>query len=351
MKSRKLAAVFTALLITAGAMTVSANAPYTDISGSTAKTAIDYMYDSHCLTAFTGNEFHPGQAMTRGDLAQMMYGVIANFQQKQIWFKDVKQRKDVDAISAVTERGIMHGYPDGSFRTDEVVTREAFAVAVYNYLKYYELGKLDEKVAPYSDEKDIAAWAKTAADVLHSKKIYSFDGAAFQPQQTITRGEAAAVMYSIMKPDPSYVSHVAVESTVLKCLTAQYGSPVAFFDTGTLYWQGDTLIIGTKGAAPKLLVKRLKEAKLPAGSVEFRNVHYGRAEYDLFTNRAIRTLVKEDSLSNYVGAEPDYATEQIILTVRYAIDPKIQTAIDQDLGAGRVRITSLEEQAKARTNG
>ncbi len=339
MRCKKIAAVLAAAALMT-ALSVSAKAPYQDISSLADRSAVDYLYDNRCLNFVTTSDFLPSQIMTRSETAQLFYDSMANFQQSAAVYKDIVTQKEQDAITAVMKRGIMPAFDDGSFHAKDLVTREDFAVMVYNYLKYYHLSDTDSVVPAYADESAISPKARVAVQVLRSKNIMVQSNGMFQPQLGLSRSEAVGTMYQLLKSDNRYVSHVAVESAVLKAIAAEYGSPQAYFNTGTLFWEGDTLYLGMKGGASQRFTARLKEDVHPADAVVIRHAKFSRADYDLIMNRAIRTLVKAEGIQNYIGSMPDYSKEQVILLVRRPVEASVQNQLNTELGAGVVRIES-----------
>ena len=166
MKYRALAAVLgTAAILSAGA--ASAEAPYTDLNTLPQRAAVDYLYDTQCLTFVTGDQFHPNTVLTRGDLAQLIYNAAANMPLANPEFKDVQPGRAADAMAAVAAQGILTGYEDGSFQPDKEVTREEFAGVLYRYLQYCRLADADGEVEAYADESDVSPAELTAVQVLH----------------------------------------------------------------------------------------------------------------------------------------------------------------------------------------
>ena len=100
-------------------------------------------------------------------------------------------------IAYLYHAGITKGYADGSFRPNNYISRQEFAVMLYRYL-----GLKDEDYAhlpsAFADEASIGGFAKTAVTALSSMgvingtekngKLY------FNPQNLITRAQAAAMM-------------------------------------------------------------------------------------------------------------------------------------------------------------
>ena len=345
MKHTKLAAVLAAMMIT-GTAAVSAAAPYTDLETLPSRNAIDYLYDTRCLTFAAGNQFFPQQALTRGELAQLIYNIAANIPISNPSFKDVTAGKAGDAIAAVAAQGILQGYEDGSFRPDEPVTREEFATVLYRYLQYNHLADKDENVQPYVDENHISPSALEAVQILHSKHIMVPADNMFRPKEYMTRAVAAEVIYRLMRSDTQYISHVQVEMQVMKALTAEYGSTLAFFRQGTMYWNDDTLVLGITEGSTKHLAERLKNDVTRSDAVIIRRVHLSRNDYTQLMNRAVNCVVEGEGVQNYVGSVPDYFHEQIVLTMRRPVSDATLQELMKRVGEGLVRIETVAEPGK-----
>ena len=70
----------------------------------------------------------------------------------------------------------------------------------------------------------------------------------FHPKEGMTRADAVQVFYRLMHSDGDYTSHVQVESQLIKAINAEYGSVLAYFQRGTMYWDNDVLVLGIKAA-------------------------------------------------------------------------------------------------------
>lgn len=346
MKYRALAAVLgTAAILSAGA--ASAEAPYTDLNTLPQRAAVDYLYDTQCLTFVTGDQFHPNTVLTRGDLAQLIYNAAANMPLANPEFKDVQPGRAADAMAAVAAQGILTGYEDGSFQPDKEVTREEFAGVLYRYLQYCRLADADGEVEAYADEGDVSPAELTAVQVLHSKNIMVPEDNRFRPKDGITRMEAAEVIYHLLHSDEDYVSHVQVEMQVMKCLNAEYGSAVAYFRYGTMYWEGNTLVLGIKGSPGRYLEDRIEHEVTRADAVSIRRVRLSRSDYDRILNSAVNTIVRMEGVQTYVGSIPDYVNEQVVVTVRRPVSEQTLKALTERVGAGVIRIETLAAPGKA----
>ena len=343
MKYKTWAALMTAATILGASFTTLAAAPYTDLDTLPNRDAVDYLYDTHCLSFVTGDQFLPNQIMTRSDLAQLIYDAAASIPASSNSFTDVKNSRAADAMAAVSAQGILSGYADGSFKPDQIVSREEFASVMYRYLQYCRLADVTEtNVLPYADENLISAADKAAVEVLHAKHIMVPADNRFRPQEGITRADAAAVVYQMLHSDKKYVSHVQIESQVIKIINAEYGSTAAFLQQGTIYWDGDMLVLGLKGNPSKYLQKRITEEVTRPDAVSIRRVHFSRLDYTQLMTRAVNAIVDTDGVQNYIGAVPDYIHEQIVVTVRHPLSEAAQAEVIKRVGDGIVRIETAE---------
>ncbi|MDU3112860.1 MAG: S-layer homology domain-containing protein, partial [Megasphaera sp.] len=333
---RQKIAAFLAAAMLLSASPALAEAPYTDLGTMADRQAVDYLYDTQCLTFITGNSFEPNRILTRGELAQLLYNVAGNIplvQPGTSALKDVSQGTAGDAMNAVAAQGILTGYQDGNFQPEAPVSREEFADVIYRYLQYNRMADPDQEVTPYADEAQVSPAYAQAVSILHSKNIMVPADNYFRPKEGMTRADAAQVFYRFMHSDGDYTSHVQIESQVMKAINAEYGSVLAYFQRGTMYWDNDVLVLGIKGSPSKYLTKRIAEDVSKPEAVQIRRVSLSHADYSQLMNRAIHTIVDKEGVQNYVGAVPDYVHEQIVVTVRHPVSQATLSDLVSRVGA------------------
>ncbi|HHY71819.1 MAG TPA: hypothetical protein GX497_01025, partial [Bacillus bacterium] len=99
-------------------------------------------------------------------------------------------------INQASARGIVGGYPDGTFKPNNPVTRAEFTVMLAKALK------LEGTAAPteFADSTQIGAWAKEAIDRMVQAGIVSgYNDGSFRPSASITRTEMAVMFARAMK--------------------------------------------------------------------------------------------------------------------------------------------------------
>ncbi|MNC27134.1 Endoglucanase precursor [compost metagenome] len=89
------------------------------------------------------------------------------------------------------KKGIITGYPDGSFRPDRTVTRAEFAVMLAKALKLQNV----EAVLSFKDADRIGQWAKAAiARAVSLGLIQGDTNSNFRPDALLTRSEMAVML-------------------------------------------------------------------------------------------------------------------------------------------------------------
>ena len=167
--------------------------------------AVKYCKDKGIILGTTETTYNPNTKLTRGMLVTILHRMEGKPEPKtQNKFKDVyKALYYYDAVVWATEKGIVHGYGDGStFGPDDAITREDLAVILRNYAQYKgkNVNVATDLGANFSDGTKVSTHAKTAMqwavgtgvitgnDTTSGKKTLT-------PQGTATRAEVASMIY------------------------------------------------------------------------------------------------------------------------------------------------------------
>ena len=104
------------------------------------------------------------------------------------------------AIKYCTAKGYFKGYPDGTFRPDQSITRAEFATIVYHFL-----GIKDLSVSVYKFEDVKGHWAQLYIEKLAELNYISgYPDGSFKPQASIKRSESVALLNRALRRGPLY---------------------------------------------------------------------------------------------------------------------------------------------------
>ena len=98
-------------------------------------------------------------------------------------------------------KGVVAGYPDGSFKPDKDVTREELATILYKYAqtKTDAFGIAEDALERYPDKNQIHTYAVNAIGWAVSNKIISGTNVGLEPRGTATRAQLAVMIQAFDK--------------------------------------------------------------------------------------------------------------------------------------------------------
>ncbi len=117
-------------------------------------------------------------------------------------FPDIEGHWAEIDIGNLVSRGMLKGYPDGTFRPDREVNRVEFTAMLTRLMG----GSAAGADIPYDDAEDIPRWAKGAVALAHSRGLVGgYEDNTFRPYAEISREEVAVLLvraYDILKGIP-----------------------------------------------------------------------------------------------------------------------------------------------------
>ena len=182
---------------------VKTELPFTDVSGNDwFYSSVKYTYEKGIILGTSNTTFNPNTKLTRGMLVTILHrmdGKPAPTTQNK--FSDVyKSQYYYDAVIWANEKGIVHGYGDGSkFGPDDNITRQDLAVILRNFAQYK--GKnvnVTANLNKFSDGNIVSDYAKTAMQWAVGKGVITGNnnGESLTPHANSTRAEAAGMIYN-----------------------------------------------------------------------------------------------------------------------------------------------------------
>jgi len=173
---------------------------FSDIAGHWGEASILEAAEKRIVTGYPDGTFRPDQAVTRAEFLVMLVrtlGLEGGLEALPFVDEGKIGSWAKEAVATAVQKGIVAGYEDGSFRPDAPITRAEMAVML---AKALGLEYRAETRTGFADDREIPAWAKDAAEALRQQGIVQGrDGNRFAPQHVTTRAEAAVVFLNIMK--------------------------------------------------------------------------------------------------------------------------------------------------------
>ncbi len=116
-------------------------------------------------------------------------------------YSDTEDHWAKDYIAELSKRGIFNGYEDGTFRPDLGITREEIAVAMTRALDL-EAEARRAPYCNFVDSSYISTWALESVNMMVKVGIFTgYDDGYYRPQQIITREQLVAVVMRMFSDD------------------------------------------------------------------------------------------------------------------------------------------------------
>ena len=116
-------------------------------------------------------------------------------------YTDTEDHWAQDYIAELSKRGIFNGYADGSFKPDIGITREEIAVALTRALGLENQAKF-VKDYRFADSSYISLWAVDSVNMMVKMGVFEgYDDGEYKPKRIITREEMIAVIMRMFSSD------------------------------------------------------------------------------------------------------------------------------------------------------
>ena len=196
---QKLTVALAAMMILASS-TASFAANFNDLSqASWAKTMIGEWSSRGIVSGYPDGTFRPNNNITRAEFATLVQKAFELESVEKAQFQDVSSDAwYYSAVGTLASLGVVGGYEDGTFRPNGFITR-AEAAAIMTNLN--NLSQNPEAVKVFTDHNAIASWAKGHVGAAAEAKFMSgYPDGSFRASNTITRAESVATLNNVIGP-------------------------------------------------------------------------------------------------------------------------------------------------------
>ena len=206
---RKVATVLFVALFMLGLVTgfpisveaAAAKQQFQDISTSYAKDAINHLVNEGIAAGTSETRFEPKKAVTRAE--------FATFAVRLLGLKPVKNNispyNDTRTtawyygnVAAMTNLSILEGKGQGTFQPNASITREEAAALLVRMLKQSS-GSTGLLSTTYDDAYNISTWARPYVQKVYQLGLMRGSDGLFRPQDQVTREEAAVMLDAILQ--------------------------------------------------------------------------------------------------------------------------------------------------------
>ena len=200
---KQLCSLLTALALAVGLLPSAAraaeNAPsFADVPAAAwYADAVQYVYENGLMTGVSESAFAPDGTATRGQIVTILWRLagspVVNYAMR---YADADEGAWYgEAVAAST--GVVTGYTESSFGPNDAITREQLAAILYRYIKTQGQGFTGMWYFPlrYDDAASISDWADEAMHWCVMKGVLNGTGeTTLSPQLTATRAQLAAIL-------------------------------------------------------------------------------------------------------------------------------------------------------------
>ncbi len=182
---------------------------FPDIDGHWAEDEITYLAGQGLVSGFPDGTFKPSETVTRAQVAAVVAGQLG-LDPEPAAFPDVPSTHWAnEAIGALVDEGIMSGYPNGTFQPSNPMTRAEVAVVLTNAYGY----TATSSVSSFADVS-VSFWAFGNIQALYDNYItIGYPDGTYKPSNTMTRAEFSIFMAKSLNP-------VFVQPTMLTAMAA-----------------------------------------------------------------------------------------------------------------------------------
>lgn len=184
------------------------SARFNDISNHWAYSAISYMLNNGLMSGMTAYKFEPNTNITRAMFVSLLYRLagrpnVSLSASSSNSFSDVRDQNSYYyyAVAWASSNGIVSGYADGTFKPDNLVTREQCASFLYRFARYknLNLNYSNSSLNQFTDVGQVSSYALIPMKWAVSRGIMSgTTTTTLSPQTTCSRAMSAQLLKKLI---------------------------------------------------------------------------------------------------------------------------------------------------------
>jgi hypothetical protein len=164
-----------------------------DIKGHWAESQISKWTDKGLIKGYEDGSFKPDHSITRAEFMALVNRSFSFTEKAAISFSDISANNwAYSEIAIAVKAGYITGYANGTIGADKSISRQEAAAIVDRLLGLTNIANVETS---FTDSSSIAQWAKGSVDAAVAKGILKgYGDNSFKPLKSITRAEAIVVL-------------------------------------------------------------------------------------------------------------------------------------------------------------
>lgn len=298
------------------------------------------------MSGYKNGTFKPNDPLSREEAASLFSKMIGEPPSIMLAssFTDItSDRWSSLAIESVARANIISGYGDKTYRPEQYMSRQEFAVVADKYLHYQGYRTEDPTALDnihFSDQKFIAPWAQSSVRelALFGFINYSTTG-LFNPEKYVTRSEAAEITYRMLYSKAAEtlqatISQQQMEETARNLIKKTFGESYDFHNRGAMFWRDGKLVISFTSPND---VKAITAETAYIQDKHFLDNHiittgsYSLGDFDTLQTDAAFLYRQLEPSGTILGVTPTPNVDGLIITVD-TVKPATLTAFTKKFG-------------------
>ena len=166
-----------------------------DVAGNWAEKNIEKLVSMNAISGYPDGTFRPDNTVTRAEFVSLLVRAFKLPPQNGRVFADTKGQWAQNAIATATYYEIASGIGNDKFGSNDLITREQIAAMI---VKAAKLNTVTGDI-PYTDTSDISGWAHNAVvTALKEGIIHGYPDNTLRPQAPATRAEAVTIIVNAL---------------------------------------------------------------------------------------------------------------------------------------------------------
>lgn len=165
--------------------------------GHWAQTEMEYLVSKEIISGYPDGSLKPDNPITRAEFIRIVNRVIGSYGTANLSFHDVKETDwFYEDVAKAIKAGYVEGYGDNTFKPNNPISREEVAKIIITAFGLE--GEEPRQINSFTDDREISNWAREYVTTLRNKGyITGYPDGSFKPKNPITRAEAMKIIATV----------------------------------------------------------------------------------------------------------------------------------------------------------